>query len=174
MSLLSLYCGHNVVHVWYKARHSRHRLHSVPLRDPQEETRVLHPGAALWHSQADVPLRFCPTGCSNKKCKPSPVLYHDAPRPTAQHCDPQLAPTRPGPPPHRLCRASSDQQLPGHPPQYHPPGCDEVQQPVDPDLLDATVRYSTYVGKVQLLVPTKVELVSLVVRQWRAGDRTKK
>lgn len=43
-----------------------------------------------------------------------------------------------------------------------------------PDLLNATVRYSTYVGKVQLLVPTKVVLVSLVVRQWGARDRTKK
>lgn len=43
-----------------------------------------------------------------------------------------------------------------------------------PDLLNATVRHSTYVGKVQLLVPTKVVLVSLVVRQWGARDRTKK
>lgn len=43
-----------------------------------------------------------------------------------------------------------------------------------PDLLNATVRYGTYVGKVQLLVPTKVVLVSLVVRQWGARDRTKK
>lgn len=43
-----------------------------------------------------------------------------------------------------------------------------------PDLLNATVRYGTYVGKVQLLVPTKVILVSLVVRQWGARDRTKK
>ena len=48
------------------------------------------------------------------------------------------------------------------------PGCDEIQQPVYPDLLNATVRYGTYVGKVQLLVPTKVVLVSLVVRQWGA------
>lgn len=43
-----------------------------------------------------------------------------------------------------------------------------------PDLLNATVRYGTYVGKVQSLVPTKVVLVSLVVRQWGARDRTKK
>lgn len=43
-----------------------------------------------------------------------------------------------------------------------------------PDLLNATVRDGTYVGKVQLLVPTKVELVSLVMRQWGAGDKTKK
>lgn len=43
-----------------------------------------------------------------------------------------------------------------------------------PDLFDATVRDGTYVGKVQLLVPTKVVLVSLVMRQWGAGDRTKK
>jgi hypothetical protein len=41
-----------------------------------------------------------------------------------------------------------------------------------PDLLNATMRDGTYVGKVQLLVPAEVILVSLVVRQWRARDRT--
>lgn len=71
-------------------------------------------------------------------------------------------------------KTSSDQQLPGYPLQHHPPGCDEVQQPVYPDLLNATVRYSTYVGKVQLLVPAKVVQVGQVVRQWGARDRTKK
>ncbi|ERE68179.1 diacylglycerol kinase theta [Cricetulus griseus] len=81
---------------------------------------------------------------------------------TATGCQTQLssvlAQTGSDPPPRHLCTTSSDQQFPGHPPQHHPPGCNEIQQPVYPDLLDATVRYGTYVGKVQLLVPTKVVL----------------
>lgn len=120
-------------------------------------------GWSPWHTQADLPLLLCPTGCSNRKYSPSP---HRA-LPTVQHCAPQLS----------WLSISVRQALtssPGHPPQRHPPGCDEIQQPVYPDLLDATVRHSTDVGKVQLLVPTKVEPVSLVMRQWGAGDRTKK
>lgn len=100
--------------------------------------------------------------------------YHDSPPPTAQHCVPQLALIRSDSPPYHFCKTSSDQQLPGYLLQHHPPGCNEVQKPVYPDLLNATVRYGTYVGKVQSLVPTKVVLVSLVVRQWGARDRTKK
>lgn len=57
------------------------------------------------------------------------------------------------------------------PTQQHPPDCDEVQQPVCPNLLDATMGDSAHIGKVELLVPAEVIQVSLVVRQWGAGDR---
>lgn len=56
-------------------------------------------------------------------------------------------------------------------PLRHPPGRDEVQQPVGPDLLDATVRDSTHVGQVELLVPAEVILVSPAVWQWGAEGR---
>lgn len=138
---------------------------------------MLHPGSAFGiakqtfssSAQQDALTgSTAPAQCPTMTPPPPPAT------PTAQHCVPQLAPTRSDPPPQHLCKTSSDQQLPGYPLPHHPPGCDEIQQPVYPDLLNATVRYGTYVGKVQLLVPTKVVLVSLVVRQWGARDRTKK
>lgn len=135
------------------------------------------------YSIQGLPLAYQPSGpaltqsgCSSllfpiRKCRGnvSPAV----PSSLTQHCPPQLALTRPGLPPCHLFKTSFGQQPPGHPPQHHPPGCDKIQQPVCPDLFNATVRDSTYVGKVQLLVPTKVESVSLVVGQWGAGDRTK-
>lgn len=53
----------------------------------------------------------------------------------------------------------------------HPPGRDELQQPVGPDLFDAPMGHGAHVGQVELLVPAEVVLVSLVVWQWGAGDR---
>lgn len=136
---------------------------------------MLHPRAALGIAKETFPSSSAQQDALTRSTVPAPsVPYYDAPQPTVQHCAPQLSRTRPDPPLEHPCKTSSDQQLPGHAPQHHPPGCDEIQQPVYPDLLDATVRNSTNVGKVQLLVPTKVEPVSLVMRQWGAGDRTKK
>lgn len=65
--------------------------------------------------------------------------------------------------PSRLC--------PAVPPQAHPPGRDELQQPVCAHLPDSTVRDSAHVGQVQLLVPAEDEAVSLAVGQRGAGDR---
>lgn len=56
---------------------------------------------------------------------------------------------------------------------HHPPGRDEVQQPVSPDLLNATMRHGAHIRQVELLVPAEVILVSLAVWQWGAGDRTR-
>lgn len=56
---------------------------------------------------------------------------------------------------------------------HHPPGRDKVQQPVGPDLLNATMRNSTHVGQVKLLVPAEVVLLSLAVWQRGTGDRTR-
>lgn len=61
---------------------------------------------------------------------------------------------------------------PRTPTQHHPPGCDKVQQPVGPDLLDATVRDGAHVSQVELLIPAEVILVSLVMRQRGARERT--
>lgn len=66
-----------------------------------------------------------------------------------------------------LCPAAPD-----CPPLHHPPGRDELQQPVGPNLIDAAMRDGAHVGQVELLVPAEVELVSPAVWQWGAGDRT--
>ena len=58
-------------------------------------------------------------------------------------------------------------------PLHHPPGRDEVQQPVGPNLFDATMRDGTHVGQVELLVPAEVIPVSLAVRQWGTGHKTR-
>lgn len=56
---------------------------------------------------------------------------------------------------------------------HHPPGREEVQQPVSPDLLNATMRHGAHIRQVELLVPAEVILVSLAVWQWGAGDKTR-
>lgn len=42
-----------------------------------------------------------------------------------------------------------------------------------PNLFDATMRDGTHVGQVELLVPAEVIPVSLAVRQWGTGQKTR-
>lgn len=45
---------------------------------------------------------------------------------------------------------------------------DQLQHPVDPDLLDPSVGHRTHIGQVELLVHAQVKLVCLHVGEWGA------
>lgn len=47
---------------------------------------------------------------------------------------------------------------------------DQLQHPVNPDLLDPSMGYRANVGQVQLLVQAQVILVGLDVGQWGASE----
>lgn len=120
------------------------------------------PGSPHGPARPPPPRTFCQE-VSGQQDTPSalpPITAHTAP-----HCPPGRCLLS------ALVFVSSKGALPSCP--HHSPGRDELQQPVGPDLLDAAVGDSAHVGHVELLVPAEVILVSLAVRQWGTGDRTR-
>lgn len=105
------------------------------------------------------------------------LLGAGVPSPGAPTQGPILHCPHPGATPLRLSlhlqTTGCAQRPPGRPFLHHPPGCDEAQQPVGPNLLDATMRDGAHVGQVELLVPAEVIPVSLAVRQGRTGHETR-
>lgn len=75
--------------------------------------------------------------------------------------------------PRRHLLSVSSGLRPAAQPLRHPPGRNEVQQPVGPNLLNASVRDRAHVGQVELLIPAEVIAVSLAVRQWGAGHKAR-
>lgn len=75
--------------------------------------------------------------------------------------------------PRRHLLSVSSGLRPAAQPLRHPPGRNEVQQPVGPNLLNASVRDRAHVGQVELLIPAEVIAVGLAVRQWGAGHKAR-